>query len=296
MPKKFNSSFLTSEKYKPTGASAPSVIYKRAFEEFQRELEETGESTNSKDEGKFEFSDFSRLFHHMHNLKHQNPNTKEETWELTPPQTKVTDAGPVTKKIKYWRLDDVTSEHWNQSLGSSERTLQSLMHKNVYNFENCDPDFNKELSSVSIPSPGCLPLQHLNDFVHWEHIKAVGDVNKCGSSITEAIHKMYKLADTLELDKDSEEAEVMTAALEAMGCANYLTKRTQGVVESEMLRDPLLRRYSAYSWESLPSAVLDVEQLQLAKEVLDDNNPNRSEITEDLFEAHNKTSKWRSQD
>merc|ERR1719309_1747518 len=191
------------------------------------------------------------IIQHVHELKQNNPNLKETTVE----EQYVTANKPEPRTIKFWEIDDVMAEHWLKSLKSGPENWKDKSAR----YAHLDPKERAELFEVQSPPPG---FPHFKD---PEDVEAANTIELIKKHIASTLQMMYKLADNLQLDPDSEEAQIFNAAFEAMGVANYFTKRVDMKVEAEKIADPILRRYAVESWENQPGTLFDPNLIDTLK-------------------------------
>lgn len=213
-------------------------------------------------------SGYRFLFDHIHKLKSENPDLKEE----------VVEEGDFMRK--YWKLEPAIADHFTKSLASKTHVSENRRESRRSVVDLVNPDVGKEIGKVWIPSDGFPQPRDDEDKL------SVANVNQCNSSLSSSIHQMYRLAECMDFEANSEEAEIFLAALEAMGCANYITKMVQAKFQAEILGDPLVRRHSVQSWDSLPGTLWDMEKLKRDKIKL------RSDV--DLIEEPPKKKKKKS--
>jgi len=224
----------------------PNLIMKAALEDFRTEEKGVKQETDGE---RGENYDFAHLYEHLHQLISENPGLKEELEEIIPP-FKIKDGEEPSEddKVKYWSVGDAISDHFKHSLEIPRKDRK---------FEHVDDKIDASIDKVTIPSEGFPKIIRDQE----DNIDA-SLLNQSSANITSTIHMLYRLAGVMDLDPTSEEAEIITAALETMGAANFMNKKIQAKFQTELLSDPAMRLCSMHSWESLPGTLFDIKKLE----------------------------------
>jgi len=198
------------------------------------------------------------IIQHVHDLRTNNPNLKEVTVE----EQYVTASKPEPRTINFWEIDDVMAEHWMNSLKSGPEHWKDKSAR----YAHLSPEEKNSLFLMESPPPG-FPY-----FCDPEDVEAANTIELIKKNIASTLQMMYKLAENLQLDPNSEEAQIFNAAFEAMGVANYFTKRVDMKIESEKIADPIMRRYLVESWENQAGTLFHPDIIKTLKNLQTDKN------------------------
>jgi len=165
--------------------------------------------------------------------------------------------------VRNWVVDDVTADHWNTSLSNT-----GYKYEETTRYANMDTEQDEKhmLDTHAFQHlegfPQFNPRHHGVGYHAREHERFSRDVHKC---VAPTVNMMYKLAEYLQLEPDSEEADMFNAALEAMGAVNYFNKRLSAKIEAKKIDDPVLNQYMVHSWRSQHGTLLGDKPLAVVK-------------------------------
>jgi len=181
------------------------------------------------------------MIEYVYGLKSEDPHLQEE----------VVDEGPVevlnggieeTQYRSYWKLDEDMAELWENAISAEC---------------NADVDLPKPDKDEKVLTPVT------GHYTADEGTKKEGiSLLSTDTNLTHTVQLMYTLAQVMQPQPDSPEAMQLSAALEAMGQAEFLIKRLRAKQECESIDEGVERRLQLHSWESQPQQLWDQTKIK----------------------------------